>query len=116
MKIKDLKSGYVVQTRKGERYIVSRVGQNSFDKYLVNKDHYLNTTIYDEALCSMFGKDDDIVKVYGLSGCPAYAFSITDLSTRPLLWERPKPKKITFEQIEKLLGYPIEIVSEANNE
>ena len=116
MEIKDIKSGYVVVTRGGERLIVTRTNQDYFTKCFGNRDGYVYADCYDENLCHNGTKVFDIVKVYGLSNDPGRALCITDLSTRPLLWERPKPKKLTFEQIEKLLGYPIEIVSEANNE
>ena len=57
-----------------------------------------------------------IVKVYGYAAFQSEALEF-NTEYRPLLWERkeetkPEPKKLTVAEIEKELGYSVEIVSE----
>lgn len=35
-----------------------------------------------------------------------------EIGWRNIIWARPEAKKLTVEEIEKLLGYPVEIISE----
>lgn len=54
----------------------------------------------------------DVVKVWGRvvdNRDLAFTFSATD-EGRDLLWERDEPKRMTLEEVEKTLGYPVEIV------
>lgn len=111
--INDLKSGYAVETRDGSRFIVTRVQQNRFRKLLVNRERFIVVDSYDNDLTSKsLNKGTDIVKVWGLSDDPLHALCMTDVSERPLLYERPKAKKMTLEDVEKALGYAVEIVPE----
>lgn len=100
-KKKDLKSGYVVETKSGERLLVSRAG--NFTHILVNTNNsswiYLNES-YDENLCAKkYSKEykryvkvpcNDIVKVYGLVIAPPYYTEslTTNVNHREILWER----------------------------
>lgn len=110
--IDDIKPGYLVVTRNGDEFIVTE-GEYSPGKtslimvdetgwYIVLNDNYINTHL---SICSEYA----IEKIYGLSSVfgDALKFSIKN---RRLLWENPKVKKMTKEDIEKALGYPIEIV------
>lgn len=118
--MKDIKSGYVVELRNGSRYIVTRVQQNEFIKAFVNKTDAIPSEAYDENLhyincvkCTRSRFDDrDIVKIWGLSDEPLLALCVSDVTSRPLLWERPPVKKMTITEIEKALGYSIDIVEE----
>lgn len=113
----DIKPGYLVQLRNGEISIVTVVQGDEtpelvlvsyIDKWLYLNDFNNDLTIDDKP-------DLDVVKIYGYS---KYAYNslkfITDY--RPLLWERKakesEPKRLTASEIEKELGYKIEIVSE----
>ena len=89
---KNLKSGYVVETRDGSRFLVTRVNQEGFIKVIANKNRFINLNAYDENLRAMppMDPDTDIVKVWGLSDEPLKAFCISDISERPILWKRPK--------------------------
>lgn len=89
---KDLKSGYVVETRDGSRFLVTRINQHRFIKVIANKTRFINLNAYDDNLRSTppMSCEEDIVKVWGLSNNPLSAFSISDISERPLLWVRPK--------------------------
>ena len=123
MKLKDLRSGYVVQLRNGTKWLVSRAG-NDFTRILVGNRgswSYLDRS-YNEDLTmkdsveGVFGgvHTKDIVKVWGLVTTSrewGYAAG-TATSYRPVLWERKEAKKLTVDQISELLGYPVEIVGE----
>lgn len=123
MKLKDLRSGYVVQLRNGTKWLVSRAG-NDFTRILVDNRGswgYLDRS-YNEDLTmkdsveGVFGgvHTKDIVKVWGLVTTSrewGYAAG-TATGYRPVLWERKEAKKLTVDQISELLGYPVEIVGE----
>lgn len=123
MKLKDLRSGYVVELRNGTRWLVARAG-NDFTRILVDNRGswgYLDRS-YNEDLTmkdsveGVFGgvHTKDIVKVWGLVTTSrewGYAAG-TATGYRPVLWERKEAKKLTVDQISELLGYPVEIVGE----
>lgn len=125
MKLKDLRSGYVVELRNGTKWLVARAG-NDFTRILVDNngswgylDHCYNEdlTMKDsvEGVCGGV-QTQDIMKVYGLVSNPRHwqnaACTTLGLSYRPLLWRRIEAKKLTVDQISELLGYPVEIVGE----
>ena len=128
---KDLRSGYVVEFRNGARRLVTRAG--NFLPILVNPDtrdwNHLNSCWADDLTCkvALFGElchceclnpakkpaQYDIMKVWGLiHGNENYinVFTTDDLVNRDLLWERKEPKKLTVDEVSKLLGYEVEIV------
>ena len=111
---KNIKSSYVVELRNGSRYVVTRARQNDFSRWLVNKNTGIAIGLYDEDLCYKGVNCErlDIVKVWGLAEEPMLALCISNTASRPLLWERPKAKKMTRADIEKILGYDIEIIDE----
>lgn len=126
----DLKSGFVVELRSGERRLVTRAGGNNFTKILVNpyldKWNYLSCWDRDKmtyhAMTRRGGKTFpivekgwDIMKVYGLVNCTTdycMAFNPDALEHRDLLWQRSEPVKMTLKQIEEKLGHEILIVAE----
>lgn len=123
MKLKDLRSGYVVELRNGTKWMVARAGSD-FTRILVDNRGswgYLDRS-YNEDLTmkdsveGVYGgvRTKDIVKVWGLVTMPsAWGFVYgTATNHRPLLWERKEAKKLTVDQISELLGYPVEIVGE----
>lgn len=88
----NLKSGYVVETRNGERFLVTRANQGKFEKYIVNRNTAIALRNYSTDLkYGLIGNkaQNDIVKVYGLAKNPLHAFCISEINDRPLLWERP---------------------------
>lgn len=128
---KDLRSGYVVEFRNGIRRLVARAG--SFTQILVNPAsgewNYLASLWRDDLTCNddtyatlcanecacpqVHPRDYDIVKVWGLNTKTAgYKYTLTaDTECRDLLWERePEAKKLTVDEISKLLGYKVEVV------
>lgn len=125
----DIKSGFLVELRNGERLIAARAGGNRFTKILVNPTSgnwdYLSRWNAD-SLCSAYvildlndrkqhrNSDLDIMKVYGLiEGTDDYgkAFNTDFFMLRTLLWERREPVKMTLKQIEEKLGHAVQIVS-----
>lgn len=109
----DLKVGYLVVDRDGNikmvmptqdgMIVVYRDGTTWGDMNCINDDLTYHNNYHNHF---------DIMKVYGFSkyGMEALGFKI---GKRPLLWERKEPKKMTVAEIEKALGYEVEIVSES---
>lgn len=115
--LEDIKSGYLVELRNGEKYLCLRHNQSKFDKLLVNTliGKICGLVSYDDSFYSITpDRGMDIYRIYGLPNdtntyiCTSALYSGNH---RPLLWER-KPVEMTKEQIEKKLGYKIKIVVE----
>ena len=122
----DLKPGYVVQLRNGTFRSVQMVGRET----LIVTDGVLEwgylSRGWDIDMDSTdrggktfpaitYDKTKDIVAVYGyVQGTEYYARECGSISSdhRPLLWSRQEVKKMTVEEIEKELGYKVEIVSD----
>ena len=128
---KDLRSGYVVEFKNGIRRLVTRTGM--FTQILVNPEsgdwNYLQSgwnvdlTAQDDRYRKMcdsecdlpkfYPERFDIVKVWGLiKSTDKYSkVFTTNIEGRDLLWERePEAKKLTVDEISKLLGYKVEVV------
>ena len=112
----DLKVGYVVKLRDGGLEMVTMSGicgsNNSMLISIGTSGVWTDISRnIDDNLCRKDNtRDYDIVEVYGYS---QYAYCALKVSTenRELLWKREEAKKMTVEEIEKELGYKIEIVS-----
>lgn len=63
---------------------------------------------YDEHLTKEADPEYNIVEVFEK---PNEAI-ILNFDTKDSLWKRPEPKKLTVAEVEKLLGYKVEIISE----
>ena len=106
----DLKDGMVVECRNGERYLVIN------DKFICNQCWI---SISSQVADDLSGSCDEytIDKIYQTTG---HNFeTLFDDYYLTLIWERPKEeptKKMTVEEIEKELGYKVEIVSDNNNQ
>lgn len=111
----DLKVGYVVKFRRGDLRMIMPA---SLGKLVAIASDGTNGDIskYRDDLTHRYGEkatdfaDFDIMEVYGLSCWDHEAYMIST-SSRELLWKREEAKKMTVEEIEKELGYKIEIVS-----
>ena len=122
--LKDLRSGYVVELRNSRLFMVTRVGR--FTRALVQPGgitwHYLESTYEDDMTCKRklpcppYGliTELDIMNVWGLvEDTDLYSKALTcSTAGRKLLWSRQEAKKLTVDQISKLLGYKVEIVGE----
>lgn len=113
--IYDIEDGMVVVTRKGTKYI-------KFNNYLVNGEcNTLPLTAYDRECNCRYGTDDDIVAVYS-SRALCFNQGISKLLTMAscfddyCIWKRNDDVvKLTVEDVEKLLGYKVEIVAGKDN-
>lgn len=115
----DLKVGYVVKLRDGSLEMVMMSGVCGLRNHALlsvgTSGCWTNIAQdIDDNLCRHDNKRDyDIVEVYGYS---TYAYCALKISTddRELLWKREeKPaKKMTVAEIEKALGYKVEVVAE----
>lgn len=88
----------VVELRNGERYLI--VG----DFFMGENDYFIKGDFTDD-LTNRGLRKFDIVRIYE-DICRIETLHNKDLD---IIWER-KPKKMTKEEIEKALGYEIEIV------
>ena len=111
MTLKDLRSGMVVETRDGDRYLVLVDGE---DIHMMCGDGALHMgqwevqQLYHDDLTRKNGfNDHDVMKVYSR----VQSFYKVN-ATKNLLWEREKAKKMTLEEIEKALGYPVKVVTD----
>ncbi len=113
--INDIKSGYVVKLRNGVFMYTLRVNQNKFTKIITNGyDDWMYLSRYDDDLkCDGNRRFLDIMEVYGLiEGTDNYAHcGFVDSDHRPLLWKRSEPVRMTVEEINRKLGYEVEIVA-----
>ena len=101
----DLRSGMVAEVRNGNRYLVLKDGEDIYMMNALGMTHLDGN--HDEHL-RYWDTDFDIVKVFD----KVVTFESVKTTT-DLLWERKEPKKMTIAEIQKQLGYVIEIVSEA---
>ena len=110
----DLKAGYVVKYRSGELRMVL-----PYRRGLVITDidgQWLNlvTELNDDLTAGATTNNLDVMEVYGLSAFGSTACRISTFG-RELLWKREeeKPaKKMTVSEIEKALGYKVEVVAD----
>ena len=123
----DISFGYAVKLRDGSYRVACAVNkgttilvdiQGSEWDYLSKWD--METFKYhtvDKRGLPVSESPNDIMVVYGLvSGTDVYQYTLSigfmcSLATRPILWKRTEAKKMTVAEIEKALGYDIEIVS-----
>lgn len=114
MKKSDLKTGMVVETRNGEKYLVM-LEPDCKDMELINFKggymplyYYNNELIFTEQSVQGF----DVVKVYSVGWTICDLLSDKECMEFKLIWERNEPKEMTIEEIEEELGYKIKIVGD----
>lgn len=116
----ELKTGMIVTRRDGRKLTVYRDCVCSFEDAIHN-DVFVNGTskcwhsfdYFDEDLTNNHGyKEFDIMKVE-LAHHP-YDFNRypNNADVTKVLWEREEVKKMTVAEVEAILGYKVEIVSE----
>lgn len=116
----DLKVGYAVRVRSGDLYMFMPTGYSERtlvgERGFLGVDKYYNTdlshvlTSPSTGLAEPSWTEFDIMEIYGLCDWPAESLRL-DTAHRKLLWKREEARKMTVEEIEKELGYKIEIVS-----
>lgn len=110
----DLKTGMVVQTRIGAKFLVMLnpdcEGRDliCFSGSYMSLSNYTNTLEYPNS-------GYDIVRVFTLGESIGWLFLNKNGLNYKLIWERKKgTKEMTVKEIEKELGYKIKIVGEDN--
>ena len=113
MKRNELEVGYLVELRSGHKAMVMPVDSDENPIILVGeKGLWNNLYCYNDDLNHIFHGSDDIIKVWDFSKIYRDVFSF-DTKYRELLWERKEKRKMTVAEIERILGYEVEIVSES---
>ena len=87
MKLSDLKTGMVVETKEGNFYLVLCTEK---DTLFIRNEGYNNKTCYEEDLTSTELAEYNIVAVYKINQGKSFK-DIFDNSNLTLLWEREKP-------------------------
>lgn len=105
-----LKTGMIVELRNGKTGIVLLDTANGD---IISSTCYMPfDSIYDD-LTNVNDNDYDIIKIYqpqtNKSFLPEGKIDLNNKNVK-LIWQRQQPKKMTLKEIEKELGYPIEII------
>ena len=123
----DLKTGMIVTFRNGTRCLVMRdisyplrVNADGCTNFFIGLDDSETWTYFDnygDDLTNIFSKTFDIVKVERVE----YPIDILhrekwERHEAIVVWERIEPKKMTLAEIEKELGYPVEVVKQEVNQ
>ena len=113
MKKSDLKTGMVVETRNGEKYLVM-LEPDCGGRELINFSRgYMSLSSYnDELMLEKSYEELDIMKVYSVGISISWLLSDKKSMKFKLIWERNEPKEMTIAEIEKELGYKIKIVGD----
>lgn len=105
MKKSDLRSGMVVKTKEGMKYLLIEARE---ELILVGKEEWTTLRHYRDDLLHDIYNDLDIVEIYATN----HGTFNDMIEFGRLIWKRENKKKMTVSQIEKELGYEIEIVRE----
>ena len=108
----DLRTGMLVTFRNGKKMYVYLNASNAFDNnanILTNGYTWTDLKYYNEDLTRLdIDSDMDIVAIER----PCRAVCLHSHKDMELIWERDASKKMTVAEIEKILGYKVEIISE----
>lgn len=115
MKKSELKTGYVVEDRRGHRGIVMLntpggdiVGGRSLEDLMskINSTWYPLDSMKEDLKSKGCDSRYDIVKVYGIS-CNSEAISLSRVGD--LLWKRKEIKQYTMKELEEIVGHEFKI-------
>lgn len=115
MKKSDLKSGDIVKTKEGAKYIVllqTRDGDLLID---LDNGYYLTLSGYNEDLTRENLKQHDVIAICAeeYAGDNLRQHGLTSITAGfEWTWKRKDKKEMTIAEIEKELGYSIKIVKE----
>lgn len=113
MKKSDLKTGMVVETRNGEKYLVMLEPDCEGRELIRFNVGYMSLNDYnDELMLKKLNEKFDIVKVYSVESSICWLLGDKESMKFKLIWERSEPKEMTIEEIEAELGYKIKIVGD----
>ena len=97
----NLHTGFVVKTRKGELFMVVRVG--NYKMHLLGRDHSYSIKMWQTNLLAApeyLGPEMDVMEIYGLVRASASHYGALCISTRnrPMLWKRKDGSEGTIVQ------------------
>lgn len=115
----DLKTGMTVKLRNGDLYKVLKDVDTLLyghqDIFFANKEiGFIHGNFFDDNLICIGsapcidGHTLDIIEIYDYINNG----NILKFDTNNILWKRPETKKMTVSEVEKILGYKVEIISE----
>lgn len=110
--LKDLEEGMLVRTYSYGYMLVTKLLNGEL--VIANNDGFIRLKSYRNDLTNM-DEDCKILTVYSKAD-ECLSLGLFDPNYRNILWERPKKKKMTLKEIEKELGYEIELVLPSNLE
>lgn len=101
----DLRTGMIVELRRGDLMFVVK---NEIGISFLNREGCLNGDSYYDSLLNKTLSSFDVIKIYNPESIDKLS-NINELCEKcgNLIWKRPK--KMTRKEIEKILGYEIEI-------
>lgn len=120
MTLNDLKTGMIVTWRNGEKATVLRDTINFESLWLAGRnflvqcsgDGWIALANYNDDFTNKFVDGYDIVKVeVPKNPCDCFDYERRNFKSK-VVWEKETAVKMTVSEIEKKLGYKIEIVSE----
>ena len=113
MNKRDLRTGHIVTLRKGSKYKVflnASVGFGTSD-VLARDSGIIPLANFNEDLEHKADRNMDIIKVECV-----YAYHLLDKPIGSIeyetIWERKEAKQMTVAEIEAILGYKVEIISD----
>lgn len=110
-----LKTGYLVELKNGERYVIMSYNEGDYTDFVFIDEYGYVPFTYDKYLHDtepVDYEDDgeyDIEKVWGFPNKQFTLSELFDTSIRNLLWQR-EVKEMTLEEICEALGCEIKIV------
>lgn len=104
MKKSDLKTGMVVECRNGKKYMY--IETELIHGVFICSTGYINTDFNDD-FKNAYSRCYDIMKIYQANN--AYQLVQQNWDDMQLVWERQEPRKMTLAEIEKELGYSVEM-------
>lgn len=111
----ELKNGMVVTTRDMEKYMFYKdcvyKNEHTLSVFAREDGVWTNIDTYSDDLTFSDCKALDIMKVEVLKH-PRLAWQKYNTNNYVTIWERKSPKKMTVAEIEAILGYKVEIISE----
>lgn len=104
MKKSDLKTGMVVECKNGRKYMY--IETESIRGVFICSTGYINADFNDD-FKNAYSRCYDIMKIYQADN--EYQLVQQNWDDMQLAWERQEPRKMTLAEIEKKLGYSVEI-------
>lgn len=113
----ELKAGYLVELKNGERYVIMFYNEDKYTDFILIDEtgHGYIPFTYDAYLHDTYPVSQtekgayDIEKVWGFPNTQFTLSELFDTSIRNLLWQR-EVKEMTLEEVCEVLGYEIKIV------